>query len=54
MAKHRCPIKKQRVILKPKKFKLPKTVDLLDEANFSDLVHDSDNEKKKAALVIKK
>ena len=54
MAKQRCPIKKQLVILRPKKFKLPKKVDLLEEENFSDVIYDSDLEKKRAALVIKK
>ena len=54
MEKHKCPIQKQRVILKPKKFKLPKKVDVLEEENFSDVIYDSENEKKKAAEEAKK
>ena len=54
MAKHKCPIQKQRVILKPSKFKLPKTADILEEENFSDVIYDSDNERKRAAHSSKK
>lgn len=44
---HNVPIKKQRVLLKPKKHKLPATVNILDEETFSDVIYDSDEEAKK-------
>ena len=46
LSKHKVPVKKQRVILKPKKLKLPERVDLLDEENFSDVIYDSDKDNK--------
>ena len=54
MANFKCPIEKQRVLLKPKKFKLPKKADILEEENFSDVIYDSDNEKKRGALASSK
>ena len=47
LTKHKVPVKKQRVILKPKKLKLPVRVDLLDEETFSDVIYDSDKDNKK-------
>ena len=44
LTKHKVPVKKQRVILKPKKLKLPQRVDLLDEETFSDVIYDSDKD----------
>ena len=46
--KHNCPIVKQRVILKPKKLKLPATQNILDDETFSDVFYDSDEEAKNA------
>mmetsp|Transcript_1817 Transcript_1817/g.2615 ORF Transcript_1817/g.2615 Transcript_1817/m.2615 type:complete len:91 (+) Transcript_1817:2980-3252(+) len=48
VAKHKCPIQKQHVILKPQKLRLPLAMDILDDENFSDVIYDSDNEKTKA------
>ena len=47
MAKYNCPITKQRIILKPKKLRLPRSKDILEEENFSDVIYDSDGEPKK-------
>ena len=43
---HNAPIEKQRVILKPKKHKLPIGYDILDEETFSDVLYDSDRDQK--------
>lgn len=47
LAKHNVPVKKQQIIIKPKKLKLPKTVDHLDEETFDDVMYDSDKDGKK-------
>ena len=49
LGKFKVPIMKQRVILKPKKLKLPANYNLLDEETFSDVMYDSENDKKKSA-----
>ena len=52
--KHNCPILKQRVILKPKKLKLPATQNVLDDETFSDVFYDSDEDAKNAKTTDKK
>ena len=47
LLKHKVPIKKQRVLLKPKKHKLPNMVNVLDEETFSDVIYDSDKDNTK-------
>lgn len=47
VSKHNVPIKKQRVLLKPKKVKLPTAFNKLDDENFEDVLYDSDDDKKK-------
>jgi len=49
VSKHNCPILKQRVILKPKKLKLPATQNILDDETFSDVFYDSDEDAKNNA-----
>ena len=48
LSKYKAPIKKQQVILKPNKLKLPKVVDSVDVEEFDDVIYDSDKEAKKA------
>ena len=47
LEKHKVPITKKRVLLKPKKHKLPVNINVLDEETFSDVIYDSDKDKKK-------
>ena len=41
------PIKKQRILIKPKKHKLPISVNILEEETFSDVIYDSDKDNTK-------
>lgn len=50
LSKHNVPIRKQRVILKPKKVRLPLVVNFLDEETFSDVIYDSDKEKNEKTI----
>ena len=47
LQKHNVPVKKQRILIKPKKPKLPTTVNFLEEGEtFSDVIYDSDKDDK--------